>query len=92
MNKCNSPSKAPFSKRPSLFCIFVDNLPFTCSFENYDFCEFDQIGSREDELDWNIQEKETPTDDTGPSRAYDGTYYAYLEASGSDRIAGDRAM
>ncbi|MDG2138966.1 MAG: hypothetical protein P8J77_02040, partial [Flavobacteriales bacterium] len=34
-------------------------------------------------LDWSVRTGGTPSGSTGPSGAYDGTYYIYTETSGS---------
>ena len=43
-----------------------------------------------DVFDWSLHKGETPSDETGPSRAYNGDFYMYIEAS-KPRQPGDRA-
>lgn len=54
--------------------------PYSESFEN-------TLGAwtqaTDDDLDWTIDANGTPSNTTGPPSASDGTYYVYVEASGS---------
>ena len=43
-----------------------------------------------DDFDWTVQSGKTPSDETGPSEAFDGKHYIYVEAS-NPRKAGDKA-
>ena len=70
--------------------LFSVNLPYYCTFENIDFCSLYQSSS--DEFNWSIERERTDTLNTGPTRAFEGTYYAYIEASGSNRRPGETAM
>ena len=47
------------------------------------------IQSTQDELDWTLTRYPTPSGDTGPDAAYDGSYYIFVEAS--YRADGDKA-
>ena len=47
------------------------------------------IQSTQDELDWTLARSPTPSGDTGPDAAYDGSYYIFVEAS--YRADGDKA-
>ncbi|GAA4109171.1 hypothetical protein GCM10022393_05630 [Aquimarina addita] len=40
--------------------------------------------SEEDDLDWSINSGGTPSNNTGPTNANQGTYYLYVEASGNN--------
>ena len=44
-----------------------------------------------DDFDWVIGRGKTPSQETGPSRAFSGDYFMYIEAS-SPRKPGDKAM
>ena len=45
--------------------------------------------SRKDQFDWTLKRGKTPSTETGPDFAYNGTYYAFIEAS--DKQLGDSA-
>ena len=45
--------------------------------------------STQDQLDWTLTRDPTPSGDTGPDAAYDGSYYIFVEAS--YRADGDKA-
>jgi PKD repeat protein len=54
------------------------SIPYAQSFEN-------TIGNwtqeTSDDMDWSVNSGSTPSSSTGPSSAFDGTYYIYMEAS-----------
>lgn len=56
----------------------ISSFPYSESFEN-------TLGawtqSSADDMDWTIDANGTPSSNTGPSSAADGTYYIYVEAS-----------
>ncbi len=56
------------------------NTPYSESFEN-------TLGAwtqdTNDDLDWSVDTNGTPSNNTGPSNAADGSYYIYVEASGN---------
>lgn len=52
----------------------------TCTFE-HDFCNWLDVG----EEPWTRRSAGTPSSNTGPSAAIEGTYYIYTEASGSNK-------
>ncbi|WP_250433720.1 reprolysin-like metallopeptidase [Hanstruepera flava] len=58
----------------------ISSFPYNESFEN-------TLGawsqSSADDLNWSINSNGTPSSNTGPSSANDGTYYIYVEASGN---------
>ncbi|XP_048730018.1 blastula protease 10-like [Ostrea edulis] len=62
---------------------------FSCTFESGTTCFLQDITSK-DEFNWSIGSGETPSNETGPSKAFEGTNYAYIEASG--RGSGDTAV
>ncbi|CAA6810543.1 MAG: Serine protease [uncultured Aureispira sp.] len=53
-------------------------FPYTESFEN---TIGDWIQSSNDDIDWTINSGTTPSSNTGPTTANDGTYYLFVEAS-----------
>ena len=57
---------------------FADDLPYECDFE-FDLCGMNS--TRQDDFDWLFESGPTPTDNTGPDRAQNGTYYMYIESS-----------
>jgi len=57
---------------------FSKTLPYSFSFEN-NLSEWWQ--SNLDSINWSFCSGSTPSSNTGPSSAYDGSYYMYLEAS-----------
>ncbi|KAI0233996.1 MAM and LDL-receptor class A domain-containing protein 1 [Lamellibrachia satsuma] len=63
-----------------------------CDFETYDaastMCGMQQ--DRRDDFDWTLWSGPTPSQQTGPSTAYSGAYYMYIEAS-SPRRKEDKA-
>ncbi|XP_013382774.1 cubilin-like [Lingula anatina] len=61
----------------------------TCSFESSSICGFTQ--STSDDFNWSRDYGGTPSSSTGPSAAYSGSYYMYIETS-SPRIQGDTAV
>ncbi|ELT88549.1 hypothetical protein CAPTEDRAFT_218762 [Capitella teleta] len=64
-----------------------ETLPWTCGFES-NFCDMEQLSN--DQFDWSRNEGLTGTSDTGPTAAYQGTWFMYIEAS-SPRQNGDVA-
>ncbi|XP_061182910.1 MAM and LDL-receptor class A domain-containing protein 1-like [Saccostrea echinata] len=62
--------------------------PLSCTFEPGTTCFMTQ--SRGDDFDWTMKVGGTSSSKTGPSAAFEGTTYAYTEASG--RRSGDRAV
>ncbi|WP_233450951.1 reprolysin-like metallopeptidase [Hanstruepera ponticola] len=56
----------------------INSFPYSESFEN-------TLGawtqSSADDIDWTVDANGTPSSNTGPSSAADGTYYVYVEAS-----------
>lgn len=58
----------------------VDTFPYSESFES-SFGVW--IQSSADDLDWTRDSNGTPSNNTGPSSAFDGTIYIYVEASGN---------
>ena len=58
----------------------VDTFPYSESFES-SFGVW--IQSTADDLDWTRDSSGTPSNNTGPSSAFDGTIYIYVEASGN---------
>ena len=72
-------------------CIYIlvaAKLQWKCDFEEGgqpDTCELHQ--DAHDDFDWLVIQGETPSMHTGPTMAYNGTYYAYIEASGKAKGA-----
>jgi chitodextrinase/uncharacterized Ntn-hydrolase superfamily protein len=67
--------------QPPVNCInLVDTFPYSESFES-SFGVW--IQSTTDDLDWTRDSSGTPSSNTGPSSAFDGTIYIYVEASGN---------
>ncbi len=58
----------------------VSNYPYTESFES---SLGDWSQSTQDDIDWTRDASGTPSNNTGPSAAIDGTTYVYVEASGN---------
>ena len=58
----------------------VDTFPFNESFEST-FGEWTQ--GNNDDIDWTRDSDGTPSNNTGPSSAFDGSVYIYVEASGN---------
>ncbi len=69
------------NESPYLACDNTISAPYTESFEN-------GLGvwtqSTLDDIDWTILDNGTPSGGTGPGSASEGSYYAYVEASGND--------
>ncbi len=61
-------------------CASGVNLPYSEGFEN-------TIGAwtqnTDDDLNWSVDANGTPSNNTGPSSAIEGSYYIYVEASGN---------
>ncbi|MEW7277131.1 reprolysin-like metallopeptidase [Aquimarina sp. 2201CG1-2-11] len=56
----------------------ITTFPYAESLENV---LGDWLQDASDDIDWTLQRNGTPSRNTGPSGAADGTYYAYIEAS-----------
>jgi len=56
----------------------ISTFPYSESFEN---TLGDWTQSSEDDIDWTVYTGGTPSSNTGPSSAAEGTYYVYVEAS-----------
>lgn len=56
----------------------ISSFPYSESFENT-FGDWTQ--SSADDIDWTVNSNGTPSSNTGPSSATDGTFYVYVEAS-----------
>ena len=59
---------------------------WSCDFESRNkgdtFCGMTQETRKQvDKFDWSLGEYGTPSQETGPSRAHDGTHFMYIEAS-----------
>jgi len=68
--------------------LFAVDLPFRCTFETViDDCAMTQLSGN---FTWTRHSGTTVTLDTGPSAAFEGLYYAYIEAS-FPRLPGDTA-
>ncbi len=61
-------------------CTPVAAIPYEESFES-GFGLWSQ--STEDQMDWTRNQGSTPTSQTGPTGAFDGTFYVYTEATGN---------
>ncbi len=63
---------------PGLSCATTESAPYSESFEN-------TLGSWSnasgDDFDWALRSGGTPSSNTGPSSASDGSYYVYVESS-----------
>ncbi|HPD65556.1 MAG TPA: PKD domain-containing protein [Bacteroidia bacterium] len=58
----------------------IKSFPYQQGFENSNLGYWTQ--STTDDMDWTRYSGSTPSATTGPSSAYEGTYYIYTEASG----------
>ncbi|MBI9067455.1 MAG: S8 family serine peptidase [Salinivirgaceae bacterium] len=71
--------------------IFSKNIRFRTE-QDYPYFESFENGMGkweqplENELDWIIYTGATDSDDTGPSSAFDGTYYLYVESQGNSNL------
>jgi len=63
------------------------DVPFICTFET-DYCGMTELTGN---FSWTRHSGTTVTLDTGPSAAFEGLYYVYLEAS-FPRVPGDKAL
>ncbi|XP_069106937.1 MAM and LDL-receptor class A domain-containing protein 1-like [Argopecten irradians] len=70
------------------FCESLDGSSITCTFENNAPCFLTQ--ELNDNFDWTIGQGSTPSSSTGPSSAFEGNRYAFIETS-SPRIEFDFA-
>ena len=59
----------------------ISTFPYSESFENTLGAWTQSSG---DDLDWTINSGGTQSNNTGPSTAFDGSYYIYVEASGNN--------
>lgn len=62
--------------------ILVNTFPYEMNLES-GFGDWEQDNT--DELDWTRYSGSTPSNGTGPSSAFEGNFYMYTEASGSNR-------
>lgn len=68
---------------------FISGVPSTPSIDTYPYSEsFESandtwVYSCDDDFNWTKNSGSTPSANTGPSAAFDGTEYIYLEASGN---------
>lgn len=64
----------------------------SCSFEKAEkiFCNMWENEKKGDAFDWTRKSGRTPSSNTGPDKAGDGSYYMYIEAS-SPRKSGEKA-
>ncbi|XP_021350865.1 MAM and LDL-receptor class A domain-containing protein 1-like isoform X2 [Mizuhopecten yessoensis] len=60
------------------------SIPVTCTFEDGASCFLEQIKAGLDMFDWTINQGSTPSVDTGPSSAFEGNKYAFIDASSFD--------
>jgi hypothetical protein len=60
-------------------------LPYFCDFER-DICSIQQLGFPSDYFDWTRYQGPTPDVNTGPSSAYQGSWYFYTETSGTNKV------
>ncbi|MEO9571777.1 MAG: S8 family serine peptidase [Polaribacter sp.] len=58
----------------------ITSFPYTQGFENT-FGSWSQSSS--DDIDWSVNSSGTPSSNTGPDSANQGTYYIFVEASGN---------
>jgi len=70
------------------FTFPISTFPYCESFEN-DIGKWEQATN--DDFDWTRHSGSTQSGTTGPSNAYDGSYYMYTESS-NPRIDGDEAF
>ena len=68
-------------------------MPFSCDFENEAICAMHQPDDKEgvDRLDWERQSGKSTGRDTGPDRAYSGSWYMYIETT-QQRTTSDDAL
>ena len=59
--------------------VTINTFPYTEGFENNDVGQWAQ--NQTDDIDWTVHSGGTPSGNTGPSGANQGTYYMYTEAS-----------
>jgi PKD repeat protein len=59
----------------------INTFPYKESFEDVSLGNWNQ--STNDDLDWDRNQGGTPSFNTGPGQASDGSYYMYVEASGA---------
>ncbi|XP_021350868.1 MAM and LDL-receptor class A domain-containing protein 1-like isoform X5 [Mizuhopecten yessoensis] len=58
------------------------SIPVTCTFEDGASCFLEQIEAGVDMFDWTINQGSTSSPVTGPSSAFEGNKYAFIDASG----------
>ncbi|XP_052086548.1 MAM and LDL-receptor class A domain-containing protein 1-like [Mytilus californianus] len=61
-----------------------------CTFEYGERCMFENEASNA--INWDFNSKSTPSSNTGPDNAQEGFQYVYTEASGNNKMAGDKAV
>ena len=65
------------------FTVTAATLPYFCGFEA-DFCNMEQ--KKDDAFDWTRNTGLTDSANTGPDRAYEGSWYMYTEVSDPSNI------
>ncbi|XP_052085695.1 MAM and LDL-receptor class A domain-containing protein 1-like isoform X2 [Mytilus californianus] len=69
---------------------FSTSSPIHCTFEYGEKCIFENEASNA--INWDSNSQGTPSSNTGPDNAHEGFQYVYTEASGSNKVAGDKAV
>ena len=73
-------------------CAALAEYLWRCRFELSDgassLCGMTQLTN--DQFDWTLWTGPTISEETGPERAYEGSFYIYIEAS-KPRVSGDTA-
>ncbi|XP_055997984.1 MAM and LDL-receptor class A domain-containing protein 1-like [Ostrea edulis] len=64
-------------------------LPLSCTFESGTTCFLQDVTSTDD-FNWSRRSGTTPSQNTGPTSAFEGTWYTYIETSG--KAVGDIAV
>ncbi|XP_021366872.1 MAM and LDL-receptor class A domain-containing protein 1-like [Mizuhopecten yessoensis] len=67
------------------------SVPVTCTFEDGAYCFLEQVNAAVDIFDWTINQRGTPSSNTGPDKAHTGSKYAFIETS-YPRASGDNAI
>ncbi|XP_052085404.1 MAM and LDL-receptor class A domain-containing protein 1-like isoform X2 [Mytilus californianus] len=70
--------------------VLTTSSVFECSFEYGERCIFENEANHQ--LNWEYMNKGTPSPDTGPDVAHKGYQYVYIEATGANIQAGDKAV
>ncbi len=87
-SNCGSGSNSAYSS--SVNFATLDDLGCTGGISNYPYAESfentlgDWTQSTNDDQNWTIDASGTPSANTGPSSAIEGSYYIYVEASGNN--------